>query len=70
MAWKEYGSWFNAVPETSLDLRMEGKVRRVAVGWRIGASLVQSLVCCHCGEQVDVMDTHGEARVAIQSMPL
>ena len=37
---------------------MEDKVLRIAVGLRIGASLVQPHVWCHYGKQVDDKDTH------------
>ena len=37
---------------------MEDKVLRIVVGLRIDAPLVQPLVCCHCGEQVDVKGIH------------
>ena len=59
-AWKESGAWLNAVPVTSLGLRMEDKVLRI-VELRIGAPLVHPHVCCHCGEQVAVKGTHSQS---------
>ena len=56
VAWKESGAWLKAIP---VGLRMEDKVLGIAVRLRICAPLVQPHVCCHCGEQVDVMGTHG-----------
>ena len=59
MTWKESGAWLNAIPVTSLCLKMADKFLRIAVGLSIGSSLVQSYVCCHCGQLVDVNGTHG-----------
>ena len=38
-AWKESGAWLNAIPVTSLGLKMEDKVLRIVVELRIGTTL-------------------------------
>ena len=37
----EYGSWLNAFPVSSLDLRMSDKCIRIAIGLKLGALLCQ-----------------------------
>ena len=56
---KESGAWLNAPPISSLDLRMDDEVVRIAVGLRLGAPLCHPHSCCHCGAAVDKRAIHG-----------
>ena len=56
---KESGAWLNALPVTSLGLRMSDETVRVAVGLRLGNPICQPHQCLHCGSEVTEMGTHG-----------
>ena len=56
---KEAGAWLNALPISSLGLRMDNDMIRVAIGLRLGSSLCRPHVCAHCGAEVDSLATHG-----------
>ena len=56
---KESGAWLNALPVSSLGLRMDNNTVRVAVGLRLGSLLCRPHTCHHCGVQVDGTATHG-----------
>ena len=56
---KESGAWLNALPVSSLGLRMDNNTVRVAVGLRLGSLLCRPHTCHHCGMQVDGTATHG-----------
>ena len=59
-AWeKETGSWFTAPPISSVGLRLDNEVVRVAVGLRLGSPLCIEHHCQHCGQIVDTSGTHG-----------
>ena len=57
-AW-ESGAWLNALPISSLGLRMDDDTIRIATGLRLGAPLCRPHTCHHCGEEVDSLATHG-----------
>ena len=55
----ESGAWLNALPISSLGLRMDNNTIRVAVGLRLGSSLCRPHTCHHCGTKVGCLATHG-----------
>ena len=56
---KESGSWLTAPPISSVGLRLDDEVVRVAVGLRLGSPLCIEHHCLHCGQLVDTSGTHG-----------
>ena len=56
---KESGAWFTAPPISSVGLRLDDEVVRVAVGLRLGSALCVEHKCRHCGQMVDTSGTHG-----------
>ena len=56
---KESGAWLHALPISSLGLRMDDEVLRIAVGLHLGVPLCQPHNCYHCGAAVDEWATHG-----------
>ena len=56
---KESGAWLQALPVSSLGLRMEDDVFRVAVTLRLGVPLCQPHNYQLCGTPVDEHRTHG-----------
>ena len=56
---QETGAWLNALPVSSLGLRMDNETARVAVGLRLGTTLCRPHECCKCGTMVDDLATHG-----------
>ena len=59
VASKEAGTWLTALPISSLGLRMDDEVVRIAVGLCLGVALCVAHCCQHCGSDVDEMGTHG-----------
>ena len=56
---RESGAWLNALPISSLGLRMDDKTIRVSVGLRLGTTLCCRHTCHHCGAEVNHLGTHG-----------
>ena len=56
---KESGDWSNALPISSLGLKMDNDTIRIAVRLRLGSSLCRPHTCRHCGAEVDSLATHG-----------
>ena len=56
---KESGAWLNALPVSTLGLRMDDETARVAVGLRLGTPLCRPHECSNCGTMVDDLATHG-----------
>ena len=55
----ESGAWLNALPIAALGLRMSDDVVRVAAGLRLGVPLCRPHLCISCGEDVNILGTHG-----------
>ena len=56
---KESGAWLNALPSSSLGLRMDDDTIRVAVGLHLGSVLCRPHTCQHCDVEVDRLGLHG-----------
>ena len=56
---RESGAWLEALPISSLALRMDNQTVRVAVGLHLGTPLCRLHTCYHCGLEVDALATHG-----------
>ena len=56
---KESGTWLNALPVTSLGLRIDDETTHVAVGPRLGTPICRPHECSHCGSKVDNLATYG-----------
>ena len=56
---KESGAWLNALPISSLGLRMDDNTVRISVGLRLGTTLCRPHACLHCGADVNHLGTHG-----------
>ena len=56
----ESGAWLNAVPISSLGLKLDNETVRVAIGLRLGANICEPHQCC-CGASVDARGAHGLA---------
>ena len=54
------GDWLNAIPITSVGLRLSDETIRVAVRYRFGSPTCDPHTCV-CGGQVDARDLHGLA---------
>jgi len=52
------GDWLNALPISSVGLKMDNETVRIAVGLRLGAPIVRSHICV-CGTTVTVDGHHG-----------
>ena len=56
---KDSGAWLQALPITSVGLRMDDDTLRTAVGLRLGTAICAPHNCQLCGAQVSQFDTHG-----------
>ena len=59
VATKKSGAWLDALPVSSLSLRMDDNVIQIAVGLCVGLPLYEPHHCQQCGTEVDSMGTHG-----------
>ena len=55
----ESGAWLNALPLSSIGLRMDDDVIRIAVGLRLGLAVCHPHACSDCGAEVTEDDIHG-----------
>ena len=53
------GAWLNALPISSMGLRMDDEVVRIAVGLRLGVPLCHRHLCSGCGAEVGEDGIHG-----------
>ena len=56
---RESGAWLNALPISSLGLRMSDDIVRTAIGLRVGAPICLPHPCSSCGHPVDEFGHHG-----------
>ena len=56
---KDSGAWLQALPLTSVGLRMDDSTLRIAVGLRLGTPICTPHICQHCGAEVLSRGTHG-----------
>ena len=57
---KESGAWLEALPISSLGLRIDDKTISIAVGLRLGATLCRPHHCQFCGSEVGCEGIHSE----------
>ena len=50
---KESGAWLQALPLSSIGLRMDDNTVRIATGLRLGSPLCRPHTCQHCVSDVD-----------------
>ena len=55
----EPGAWLQAMPISSVGLRMDDDVVRIAVSLRLGVPLCHPHMCSCCGAEVNNLGTHG-----------
>ena len=55
----ESGAWLNALPQSSIGLRMDDDVICIAVGLRLGLTRCHPHACSDCGAEVNVDGIHG-----------
>ena len=56
---KDSGAWLQALPITSVGLRMDNTTLRIAIGLRLGTPICAPHLCQHCGEEVSSLGYHG-----------
>ena len=56
---KDSGAWLQALPLTSVGLRMDDSTLRIAVGLCLGTPICTPHICQHCGAEVLSRGTHG-----------
>ena len=56
---KESGAWLQALPISSIGLRMDNDIVHVAAALRLGSTICRPHLCQHCGSEVDQFGIHG-----------
>ena len=56
---KNSGAWLQALPVSSLGLRLDDCSLRIAVGLRLGTDICMPHLCRHCNSEVDSSGIHG-----------
>ena len=56
---RDSGTWLQALPVTSVGLRMDDTTLRIAVGLRLGTTICAPHICQCCGVEVSAQGTHG-----------
>ena len=56
---KEYGAWLQALPLSSIGLRMDDNTVHIVTGLRLGSPLCRPHTCQHCGSDVNRSTVHG-----------
>ena len=56
---RDSGAWLQALPVTSVGLRMDDTTLRIAVGLRLGTTICAPHICQDCGVEVSAQGTHG-----------
>lgn len=56
---RDSGAWLQALPISSVGLRLDDSTLRIAVGLRLGTSICAPHICQHCGAEVSARGTHG-----------
>ena len=56
---RDSGAWLQALPVTSVGLRMDDTTLRIAVGLRLGTTICAPHICQCCGVEVSAQGTHG-----------
>ena len=56
---EESGAWLQALPISSISLRMDNDTVRVTVALRLGPTICKPHVCQHCSSKVDQFGVHG-----------
>ena len=68
---KDSGAWLQALPLTSVGLRMDDSTLRIAVGLCLGTWICSPHLCQHCETEVTpTASVAGTARVVIPDMQL
>ena len=63
---EESGIWLNALPLSSLGLRMDDSTFQIAISLRLGLAFCKPHSCHHCGCEVTAFATHGLSCVQSQ----
>ena len=63
---EESGIWLNALPLSSLGLRMDRSTFQIAISLRLGLAFCKPHSCHHCGCEVTAFATHGLSCVRSQ----
>ena len=56
---RDSGAWLQALPISSVGLKMDDSTLRIAVGLRLGTTICAPHICQHCGAEVSARGTHG-----------